>query len=163
MRNHSWVGVISIAISILIAAFLLKDTLYFYSKPEPQRVLLLKQDPSLHKRIINCGLDIKGGTRFVLEIDTSGIAENMKQDVAECTYSIIQDRVNKYGVTEATVQKKGLNRLIVEIPGLFDPQIAKDIIQVQGRLEFRLLEGPPELGRAIQVIDRTIKTSTGPL
>lgn len=50
---------------------------------------------------------------------------------------IIQNRVDAYGVSEPLIQRKHPNRLIVELPGIKDPEKAKDLIRKTAVLEFR--------------------------
>jgi len=50
---------------------------------------------------------------------------------------IIQNRVDAYGVSEPLIQRKNPNRLIVELPGIKDPEKAKDLIRKTAVLEFR--------------------------
>ena len=50
---------------------------------------------------------------------------------------IIQNRVDAYGVSEPLIQRKSPNRLIVELPGVKDPEKAKDLIRKTAVLELR--------------------------
>jgi len=50
---------------------------------------------------------------------------------------IIEERVNAYGVTEPVIQRQRPDRLVVELPGVKDPEKAKELIQQTAVLEFR--------------------------
>ncbi|MBN1461228.1 MAG: protein translocase subunit SecD [Armatimonadetes bacterium] len=50
---------------------------------------------------------------------------------------IIEERVNSYGVTEPVIQRQGQDRLVVELPGVKDPERAKQLIKQTAVLEFR--------------------------
>src|SRR5690606_31594468 len=52
----------------------------------------------------------------------------------------LRNRVNELGVAEAVVQRQGLNRILVELPGLQDPTQAKRILGATATLEFRLVD-----------------------
>ena len=65
------------------------------------------------------GLDLRGGTRLILEADLSRIGANERPEEAlKGAMDIIQRRVNAYGISEAVVQRQpGGNRIIVQLPG----------------------------------------------
>ena len=163
MKKATFINISVIVGTILIAVSLLTDSMVFYAfSNEKERAALLADNPDIHKSIINLGLDIQGGSRLVLEVDTTGFSEERKEKVFEKTSMIIENRVNRLGVSEASVRKQGVNRLIVEVPGLKDPQRAKNIIRPHGRLAFRLVEEPKLYRKAIRVIDSVI-TRNGPV
>jgi protein-export membrane protein SecD len=80
------------------------------------------------------GLDLVGGLRVLLQatVDPSTFTT---EDLAE-TANNVGRRVNALGLTEATVQLQGTNRILVEIPGETDRQAAIDTIQQTALLEF---------------------------
>ncbi len=72
------------------------------------------------------GLDLQGGSRIVLEADLQGQPDIDLNDAMNGAKSIIENRINPFGVSEAQVQRSGDNRLIVELPGV-SADTAKDI------------------------------------
>ncbi len=86
------------------------------------------------KRITQ-GLDIRGGLSVILTAqetsDTPVTAAVM--DRAEL---IVINRVNGLGVKEATVQRQGNSSLLIQIPGIDDPEEALGVLGETGRLEF---------------------------
>lgn len=82
------------------------------------------------------GLDIRGGLSVILtarpETGTALVVAQMDQ--AEF---VIRNRVDRLGIADASVQKQGANALLVQIPGVKDPQQALDTIGKTGQLEFR--------------------------
>ena len=80
------------------------------------------------------GLDLVGGLRVLLQttVDPSTYTD---EDLAE-TANNVSRRVNALGLTEATVQIQGQQRVLVEIPGETDRQQAIDTIQQTALLEF---------------------------
>ena len=64
--------------------------------------------------------------------------------------SIIRDRVDRYGVTEPSIQKQGTRRIIVELPGIDDPDRIRSLLKGTARLEFRLMIDPAENVRTLQ-------------
>jgi protein-export membrane protein SecD len=77
------------------------------------------------------GLDLEGGSRVLLEAAVD--ASNDQMDQAR---RIVERRVNGLGVTEAVVQTQENDRIIVELPGVKNEQVAFDAIKSTGLLEF---------------------------
>ncbi|HRE46669.1 MAG TPA: protein translocase subunit SecD [Aggregatilineales bacterium] len=97
-------------------------------------IYMLLPNPGLFGRPIETrlGLDIQGGLRVLMSADDVNVtAEQMAE-----ARRVIERRVNALGVAEAAVQVAGTNRMIVELPGVQDPQKAIDIIQQTALLEF---------------------------
>jgi len=81
------------------------------------------------------GLDLQGGTQVLLEAD---LAEGQEIDDGSMTAAenIIDSRVNGLGVSEAVVQRQGETRIIVELPGVDNPDQAIETLRSTGQLEF---------------------------
>ncbi len=62
--------------------------------------------------------------------------------------SIVRERVDRYGVSEPSIQRQGSRRIVVELPGVDDPQRVRDLLRGTARLEFRLMAEPTELTAA---------------
>jgi preprotein translocase subunit SecD len=77
------------------------------------------------------GLDLKGGTRITMTANGSPTQESLDEAA-----SIIDQRVNGSGVTEAEVTTQGNKYIIVEIPGTTDSNLV-DIVKRQAQLRFR--------------------------
>jgi SecD/SecF fusion protein len=67
---------------------------------------------------IRQGLDLKGGMRVVLEVDKAKLSNDIKltPETAASVRQILTDRVNAFGISGATVQSKGENQFVVELP-----------------------------------------------
>ena len=91
-------------------------------------------------RDIRLGLDLKGGIRLTLEAQPTADVPRITRPVMESLLSVIERRVNGMGVTESVVQRSGDRRLIVEIPGVSDPQEARERLGKVGELTFRRLD-----------------------
>ena len=81
---------------------------------------------------IKQGLDIQGGLSVILTAD----AKNVDNTTMDRALLIMNKRVNGLGVSEATVQKQGTNAILVQLPGVRDPQAALKAIGNTGQLEF---------------------------
>ncbi|NJL92406.1 MAG: protein translocase subunit SecD [Anaerolineae bacterium] len=80
------------------------------------------------------GLDLQGGSRVLLE--AAFTEEDVSSDELSATRQIVERRVNGLGVAEAVVQTQGSNRILVELPGVSDRDLALSTIQGTGLLEF---------------------------
>ncbi len=83
------------------------------------------------------GLDLVGGSRLVLEAQTTSSIAKVTPDMMDSLLFAIENRVNKLGVAETVVQRSGENRLVVEIPDVSDLEQAKAFIGDTAELEFK--------------------------
>src|SRR4029078_6747111 len=74
-----------------------------------------------------------------LSIPQPAIVERMRQAV-EQSITIIEKRVNELGLVEPVVQRQGLDRILVQVPGLQDPSRLKEILGKTAKLEFRMVD-----------------------
>jgi preprotein translocase subunit SecD len=81
------------------------------------------------------GLDLQGGLQVLLEADV-GPEESVDPGAMEATRAIIEQRVNGLGVSEPLIQLSGGRRVIVELPGIEDPERAIQTFGETGLLEF---------------------------
>ena len=86
------------------------------------------------------GLDLEGGTQIVLEAQDTERVE-VDGDVASRTVEVLRRRVDALGVAEPTLQRSGERRIIVELPGVADPDEAVEVIGRTAQLEFRPVLG----------------------
>lgn len=94
------------------------------------------------------GLDIDGGVRVTLKPDLSEISEEDKEEALASLKSIVETRVNRFGVNEPVVRLINFNNnysLYVEIPGIDNVERAVDLVGTTAKLSFRL-EGAAEEG-----------------
>ena len=121
---------------------------------------------------IRLGLDLQGGIQVLLR---SADPDATADEIATAA-RVIEQRVNALGVGETVVQQAGNNRIIVELPGVANPEQAIETLRGTGRLEFidsqgqYLAEGtivrtssspnPPQLAESGTVTD---VTSLGPI
>ena len=81
------------------------------------------------------GLDLQGGLRVLLEADVPA-AQEVTGEQLTTARSIIENRVNGLGVSEPLIQIAGNRRILVELPGVGDPEQAVSAIKETGLLEF---------------------------
>ncbi len=85
------------------------------------------------------GLDLEGGVSIAYKADLKSVPDNVKKDALESAKSIIERRINFFGVSEPIVQVATVNntaRIIVEIPGIADVDNAINLIGTTAQLTF---------------------------
>jgi preprotein translocase subunit SecD len=78
----------------------------------------------------------------VFRLTEFAISALEQQTVAQ-SVETIRNRVDELGVAEPIVAPQGMDRIVVQLPGVDDPERVKDIIRTTAQLQFRLLEGTP--------------------
>jgi len=76
--------------------------------------------------------------------------QRIKRHVVDQGRETIANRIDQFGVSETTVRKQGRDRILVELPGVRDPQRAIELIGRTAVLEFKLVEDPSRAERALQ-------------
>ena len=97
------------------------------------------------------GLDLVGGSRLVLEAQTTETISQITPDMMASLHFAIENRVNKLGVSETVVQRSGDKRLVVEIPDVSDLNQAKAYIGETAELDFR----KPVMQNGVEVWEAT--------
>jgi len=87
--------------------------------------------------------------RVVLVLD-EGQAEAIRKWAVEQALETIRNRVDQFGVAEPEIVRQGRDRILVQLPGVEDPERAKRLIGKTALLEFKLLDEEHDLGRALQ-------------
>jgi SecD/SecF fusion protein len=117
----------------------------------PQFSVKAQRDPSSHvlNRLqqhaagkIKLGLDLQGGTSFLVAMDTNRLARlEEKESALENAVEVLRKRVDKLGVAEPILQKAGNDRILIQLPGLSEAnkQAARENIQKAAFLEFRMV------------------------
>src|SRR5438445_4526117 len=72
--------------------------------------------------------------------------QRLRDNVQEQALKIIRNRIDQFGVSEPTVQAQGTDEIVVQLPGIQDPQRAKELIGRTALLEFKLVARGPEAG-----------------
>lgn len=75
--------------------------------------------------------------QFLLQASlTPNTLREIRNETMEQTLATMRNRVNELGVAEAVVQRQGLNRIVVELPGIQDTAYAKDILGKTATVRF---------------------------
>ena len=102
---------------------------------------------------IKLGLDLQGGTEFLVEMDTNVLfsadtnsLQSQRSDMTSAALSqaieVLRKRIDRFGVAEPIIQSAGGNRIRIQLPGLSqsDKDSAKSQIQKTAFLEFRMVK-----------------------
>ena len=107
------------------------------------------------------GLDLQGGMHLALEIDESKVRVPDKAKALEGALKVVRNRIDQFGVSEPLVQRAGNDRIIVELPGIDDPQRAQEVVQKSAFLQFQITDKTQALERAFARIDAAVKQAGG--
>ena len=107
------------------------------------------------------GLDLQGGMYLALEIDESKGAVADKADALERALKIVRNRIDEFGVSEPLVQKVGSDRIIVELPGIDDPERAQAVVEKTAFLQFMITDESNALERALPRLDQIAREAGG--
>ena len=89
------------------------------------------------KDVVPLGLDLQGGVRLVLEAqDVSGMTAAQKQDTIDRVITILNNRVDQFGMANAEIKRMGTDRVLVNLPGTKDPTEARTLIGQTAMLQF---------------------------
>ena len=112
------------------------------------------------KRVpLKLGLDLEGGIHLALEVDESKGAVADKADALNRAETVVRNRIDQFGVAEPVVQRVGADRLIVELPGIDDPERAEQLVKTSAFLQFQIVDKANTLERALPRIDAAIRAS----
>ncbi len=111
-----------VSIGIMLVAILVVNI--------PKNILVFGQETRIRQ-----GLDLQGGQQILLEADLPA-DQSVPAQSMEVAASVIENRVNALGVSEANVQVSLPRRIVVELPGYDNPEEARKLIQNTGLLEF---------------------------
>ena len=79
------------------------------------------------------------GNLITLTPTDAAITERVRQAVDQ-SIQIIERRVNEIGLVEPTIQREGVDRILVQVPGLQDPSHLKELLGKTAKLDFRMVD-----------------------
>jgi SecD/SecF fusion protein len=108
---------------------------------EPSRYVLNRIQREAAGKI-KLGLDLQGGTSFLVGMNTTNLSTNTQRSVALANaVEVLRKRVDKLGVAEPLLQPAGEDRILIQLPGISQAEMdsAKTIIEKAAFLEFRMV------------------------
>ena len=114
---------------------------------------------------IKLGLDLKGGTQIILKPSEIG-AEKVTDSALDKAQLIIMNRIDKLGISEPLITRDYNKNIIIQLPGVDEPQRAIELIGKTAQLEFRILESVdennnPVFGPVLMTGDKLVKAQAG--
>jgi preprotein translocase subunit SecD len=131
MRQNTFVKLLIILVLLAISVYIVIPV----PKPDFVKSLVFWQEARGRDLQIKQGLDLKGGLQVLLASNLPGGVEPTAEQM-ESARRIIEDRVNGLGVSEPIIQLQGEDRILIELPGVTDRNLAIDLIKQTGQLEF---------------------------
>jgi len=163
-RNLSMRLAVILAVLGLSAYLLYPTYKYFgdYRKRTPEQLNQLtesqrKSYQSTLEKSLKLGLDLQGGMHLVMELDESKGKVQNKGDAIDRAMEVLNTRVDKFGVTEPTVARQGDSRILVQLPGIDDPERVRKLIGEVAQLKFKKVREPQEVMDLLQSLDAKLK------
>ncbi len=91
-------------------------------------------------------------TRRSTNAEVAVFLQQQADDAIVRAMEIIRNRVDRFGVTEPSIQRQGSRRIVVELPGIDDPERVRKLLKGTARLEFHLMADPNDLTTSLQRI-----------
>jgi preprotein translocase subunit SecD len=78
-------------------------------------------------------------SRFVLKQTQAGLDQALDTAMGDAT-EVVRKRIDALGTREPTIIRQGASRIVVQVPGLNNPQALKDLLGRTAKLEFKLVD-----------------------
>lgn len=119
---------------------------------ETVKQILTERFPNIESQVL-----AEAGTfpRITLQLKSEEI-DFIKKNSVNQSLEIIRNRIDQFGVTEPIVLRQGENQIVVQLPGVKDPQRAMGLIGQTAQLEFKMVADAAGLQLA-QMIDEVVK------
>lgn len=132
-----WIVIIVVLLGSLA---LIYPNYSWYSKPNAERVKLEAMGDR-PERMLNLGLDLRGGSSLLLELDVSKLSnkEPLNEAMARAI-EIIRNRIDQYGVGETLITRQGEKWILVQLPGVANPEAAEALIGKTAMLQFHIVK-----------------------
>lgn len=96
------------------------------------------------KNQLTLGLDLRGGSHLLLEVDTSELVRNKNpalheqivRDAVEQSLQVVRRRLDETGMVEPMITRQGRDSILVQLPGVSDPQHIRDLLGTTARMTF---------------------------
>jgi len=145
-----WVVMLAMA---AVSIFFLYPSINWYFQLDAKERGRLESARMRPRWLLNLGLDLKGGTHLVMELDVEKLPANA--DVADAlnrAIETIRNRIDQFGVAEPLIAREGDRWIVVQLPGITNSEQAKDLVGKTALLEFRMVESSESAQRAAQKI-----------
>lgn len=93
------------------------------------------------------------------EISDATIVDKLKRDIDDAVnqaMEVMRQRVDKFGVSEVSIQKQGARRIVLELPGVSNEKEMRDLLSGTARLEFKLVRNNQDIVKALYAADKVL-------
>lgn len=98
--------------------------------------------------VLQLGLDLSGGMSILLEADLDSLEERLghpptaddQNQAVQRAMEILNNRIDKFGVTEPQIRQQGVNQINIDIPGAADPERVNSFLMGKGSLNFHIVD-----------------------
>jgi len=154
--------ILSTLLTVFVCAFALAYVYPPFDSKEPDVLdangKVVQQGKLLQKGKITLGLDLRGGTSFLIRLkpavdDTTGKERPITPQAVDQAVEVIRKRVDQMGTSEPVITPTGADRILVQIPGLATEQLddVRKQLQQVAKLDFRIVH--PDSNRLVPAIE----------
>ena len=129
---------------------------YYKLTPEARATLPVEEFKKLRRKALNLGLDLQGGMHLILRVKAEELTPDERKGARDRALRIIENRINQFGVSEPQIMPLRDEYIVIQLPGVRDPERAKEIIQKTAQLQFRLVEESKKTWELIERIDSIV-------
>jgi protein-export membrane protein SecD len=138
---------------LALSVYLLYPTYTWYRLPLSERIQREKSKDKILNKILNLGLDLRGGMHLVLEVDTMKLEPGTSvSDAVDRALEVIRNRIDQFGVAEPMIVRQGEKWIALQLPGVREPERVKEIIGKTALLEFRLVDNSGAISKIAEKI-----------
>lgn len=120
-------------------------------------VLIIGAITVLYRVPIRLGLDLQGGAQLTIQVKTTDEIKEITPQMLEDVESVVRNRVDALGVSEPLVQTVGQDQIVVQLPGVNDPEQAERVLGGTAQLEFRRENNNQELTAELNVRQQELR------
>ena len=110
---------------------------------------------------LTLGLDLQGGSHLLLKVDTDDLTRGksgrekaeVRDDAVARSLEVVRRRLNETGVVEPLIVRQGDDGIVVQLPGVTDPERIKTLLGRTAKLSFHLLAEPGTPARRLPASD----------
>jgi preprotein translocase subunit SecD len=94
---------------------------------------------NIQRNAVQLGLDLSGGLSIILQVGRT-LSDDDPEDAINRALEVLNNRIDRFGLTEPVIRRQGTDQIYVEIPGDADPERINSIIMGKGSLTFHLVD-----------------------
>ncbi|MDI6853900.1 MAG: protein translocase subunit SecD [Deltaproteobacteria bacterium] len=96
-----------------------------------------------------------GSLVYALQMKSQEL-EQLRERTLSQSLEVLRNRIDQFGVTEPVIVRQGDEQIVVQLPGIQDPQRAMDLIGQTAQLEFKLVDEAAQVSPQ-ELIDQALK------